>query len=104
MAQTIRRKEKDLNIFDGYDDLQIHDNDHRISWNNSENGHSFLGVSKTSHVPTVSITASETYEALSKNKKKKRYTREVRLELNLDSAKALRDLLNEIIEFEGEQE
>ena len=103
MAQIIRRKEKDLNIFDGYDDLQIHDNDHRISWNGIENGYSFLGVSKTGRVPTVSITASETYEVLSKNKKKKRYTREVRLQLNLDSAKALRDLLNEIIEFEGEQ-
>ncbi len=103
MAQTIRRKEKDLNIFDGYDDLQIHDNDHRISWNGIENGYSFLGVNKTHHAPTVSITASETYEVLSKNKKKKMYCREVRLQLNLDSAKALRNLLNEIIEFEGEQ-
>ncbi len=43
MAQTIRSKEKDLNIFDGYDDLQIHDNDHRISWNGIEMVILFLG-------------------------------------------------------------
>jgi len=112
MAQTIHRKEKDLNIFDGYDDLQIIDNDHRISWNGIENGYSFLGVNKTHHAPTVSITASETYEEPRKNKRasglqsllgRRRISREVRLELNLDGAKALRDLLDEIIEIEGEQ-
>lgn len=101
MEQSIYKNDN----FDSYnieDHLQVHDHNHQVSWKSSTVGHSFLGVSKTWAAPTVSITAKEEYFVQSEKRNCGRsISREVRLELNLDSAKALRDLLNQIIEKEA---
>ena len=90
-----QRIAKSKNSISGFTNLDIYNSDHQISWNNYKSGFSHLSVVQTHALDTVSITAIESYQD------KKPQTREVRFEIDLEGAKALRDHLDEIIEREG---
>ena len=83
-------------VISGNDQIDIYNNDHQMSWDTRHSGYSHLEVTQTHASNTVSISAKESYKD-----KKKQITREVYFDIDFEGAKALRDLLDEIIEREG---
>ena len=80
------------NPISGNDNIHIYNNDHKMSWNLNKSGFSQLGVVKTHACNTVNILAVECPD--------EGPTREVRFEIDFEGAKAVRDLLDQIIEKE----